>query len=142
MSEDTQKEKRNRDQQRCNNDNSAVQGCVYSDLNNKCIDVLMQDVREESPDKKLSKQQIINILKVAKTSNKNSRELLVKSQTSISNRVCSDYATEQFNQMHSMTKNNESIHEVNSISEFIVKDSMVNLTKELVGASSDQQSGM
>ena len=141
MSEDTQKEKRNRDQQRCNNDNSAVQGCVYSDLNNKCIDVLMQDVREESPDKKLSKQQIINILKVAKTSNKNSRELLVKSQTSISNRVCSDYATEQFNQMHSMTKNNESIHEVNSISEFIVKDSMVNLTKELVGASSDQ-SGM
>ena len=141
MSEDTQKEKRNRDQQRCNNDNSAVQGCVYSDLNNKCIDVLMQDVREESPDKKLSKQQIINILKVAKTSNKNSRELLVKSQTSISNRVCSDYATEQFNQIHSMTKFNESIHEVNSISEFIVKDSMVNLTKELVGASSDQ-SGM
>ena len=141
MNEDIQKEEYHRDRQRCNNANSAVQGCVYSDLNNKCIDVLMQDMSEESPAKKLSKQQIINILKVAKTSNKNARELLVKSQTSISNRVCSDYATDQFNSIHSMTKNNESIHEVNSISEFIVKDSMVNLTKELVGASSDR-SGM
>ena len=82
-------------------------------MNNKCIEVLLQDVKKDSPTKKLAKQQIFDILNVAKISYKNSRDLLVKSQTSISYRVCSDYATEQFNQIHSMTKFNESIHEVN-----------------------------
>ena len=44
-----------------------------------------------------------------------------------------------FNQIHSMTRNNEtSIHEVKLISEFIVKDTMLDLTKDLVGASNDQ----
>ena len=129
--EEVTNNKTNRDYQRQNNATTAVQGCVYAEINSKCLDILIKDQNREE-DKKLSKDKVTMILKIAKQTSNESKSLLIKSQSSIAKEVCNRYTQTQFNQIQSMTKNNETLRDVNNISEFIVKEDMLHLTKQIV----------
>ena len=87
------------DLQHCKNANAAVQGYVYLVLNNKCIDTLM-DINSKSNDRIDEKHQMVQLLKLAKDSNNESKKLFVKAQRSISNHVCSENTSSQFNRLH------------------------------------------
>ena len=130
--EEKKKKLLHRDQQRCNNANAAVKGCLYSEINNQCLDILLEDQANSDTNKQLTKTQINKLLQIAKKTNIKSKTLLVKSQTSIAQEVCKRYAKTQFNQIKSMNKRNETIGEVESISEYIVNDEMLEMSSNVL----------
>ena len=75
------------DQQRYNNVTAAVQGCLYQNINKRCIDKLMimnndiSSCHDEEHKEKVSK-----LLCIAKTLNCEATSAFVKSQKSISTR--------------------------------------------------------
>ena len=130
--EEKKKKKLHRDQQRCNNANAAVKGCLYSEINNQCLDILLEDQANSDTNKQLTKTQINKLLQIAKKTNIKSKTLLVKSQTSIAQEVCKRYAKTQFNQIKSMNKRNETIGAVESISEYIVNDDILEMSSNVI----------
>lgn len=127
----TEKLKKHRDVRRENHANSAVKGCIYSDINNKCIDTLLKNTKDADTDIKLSNDEIVTLLNIAKESNSKSKDLLVSSQSSISRRVCKTYAKSQVNQLELIHKNNENVNDVQSVSKFIVVDKMIEMSDKV-----------
>ena len=130
--EEKKKKKLHRDQQRCNNANAAVKGCLYSEINNQCLDILLEDQANSNTNKQLTKTQINKLLQIAKKTNIKSKTLLVKSQSSIAQEVYKRYAKTQFNQIKSMNKRNETIGDVEGISEFIINDEILEMSSNVI----------
>ena len=93
--EEVTSNKKHRDFQRQNNAR-----CVYAELNSKCLDILIEDQNREE-DKKLSKDKVTMILKIAKKTSNESKSLLIKSQSSIANETSTD------THKHNSTKYNQ-----------------------------------
>ena len=121
---------KNRDAKRENKANAAVRGCVYADINHNCIDTLRKNISNQRQEK-LNKHQIMKLLDVAYESSNKAKRLLLDSQSSISKRHCARYASSQFNQLKQMSKNNEDISNVSSVSSFIVNDDMITMAKDM-----------
>ena len=131
MSEDNIKKKSHRDFTRCNDANSAVKGCIYADINNACIKALLNDTETNDVDNKLTQSEVINLLQIAKDANQKSKNLLVGAQKAIGRRVCKTYASQQVTQLQLIHKNKEVVDNVKSISNFIVQDKMIQMTKQV-----------
>ena len=119
-----------------NKANAAVQGCIYADLNHSCIDTLKKNATNKLPEK-MSDEQVLKLLDIAHDSNQKAKHFLLNSQSSISKRHCSNYATSQFKQLQAMAKNNEDINNVSTISPYIVDDNMIDMTKRMVHTRSN-----
>ena len=130
--DEKKKKKLHRNQQRCNNASAAVKGCLYSEINNKCLDILLEDQANSNNNNQFSKKQVNKLLHIAKKNNIKSKTLLVKSQSSIAQEVCKRYAKTQFNQIKSMNKRNETIGAVESISEYIVNDDILEMSSNVI----------
>ena len=129
---DNELKKKHRDLQRSNGANAAIQGCIYADINMKCIDTLIDNSNNKELEGRLSNAQVTDILEIAKDSGKQAKRLLVKAQSSISKRNCTDYAHQQLSQLNSMHKNNEKLDNVHSVSSYIISKDLMNITKSLV----------
>ena len=124
--------KTNRDIQRTNNANKAVQGCLYSNINTNCIDKLLANEKNKNTEEKMSSTQIVDILKVAKDSNIASKRLFMQSQNSVSKTNCTNYAAIQFRQLSRMVENGEDTDSVKSISKSVVDKHMIDMTKKVI----------
>ena len=120
-----------RDVRRCNKANISVQGCVYADINKRCIDKLIENEKRSMSDK-MNGNEVLNLLNIAKNSCDSSKRLLVNSQSSISKRHCVNYATVQFNQLNRVHKNGENVKDIESVSKFIVNNDMIKMTQSIM----------
>ena len=134
---DSSENSQNRDQCGCNKANAAVQGCIFWEMNKECIDLLIKNSDTSDSTTQLNCEQVVNILNIAKDSNNESKKLFIRSQNSISEHVCCQYASTQFSQVHNMNTNMEKLENAQSISTSIVNKRILNMTKELV-AMKDQ----
>lgn len=124
--------KTNRDIQRSNNANKAVQGCLYADINTNCIDKLLANEKNKNTEEKMSSTQVVDMLKIAKDSNIASKRLFVQSQNSVAKRNCTTYASIQFRQLNRMVENGENTDIVKSISKSVVDKHMIDMTKRVI----------
>ena len=124
--------KTNRDIQRSNNANKAVQGCLYADIHTKCIDKLLANEKNKNTEEKMSSTQVVDMLKIAKDSNIASKRLFVQSQNSVAKRNCTTYASIQFRQLNRMVENGENTDIVKSISKSVVDKHMIDMTKRVI----------
>ena len=81
---------------------------------------------------KLSGDEVRDILADAKNANEHSKRYFLTAQTARAKHKCSHYASQQVTQMKLSHKNKEEIDRVKSISNFIVQDVMVKMTKTIV----------
>ena len=125
--------KTNRDIQRSNNANKAVQGCLYADINTNCIDKLLANEKNKNTEEKMSStHQVVDMLKIAKDSNIASKRLFVQSQNSVAKRNCTTYASIQFRQLNRMAENGENTDIVKSIFKSVVDKDMIDMTKKVI----------
>ena len=85
-----------------------------------------------SSDNNVHKEKVAKLLDVAKLSNNEATNSFIKAQKSISNNICINYASVQFNKLNTMSKIGENIDDIESISKFIIDKKMVTMTKSIV----------
>ena len=123
--------KSNRDIKRRNLANEAVKGCIYSQINAKCLKLLSQPERCDGIQSNLSPSQQSTVLDIAKKSGLYSIDYLLNSQSSISKTDCIQYSNIQFNGMNAMMKFNETVKSVNYISTSVVDNDIESMIKDL-----------
>ena len=121
----------NRDARRCNHAHITVQGCLYSEMNQECINTLIADF-DASEDSKLNDYNKKQLLEIAKKSSISSKQLLVKSQTSIGRRACEDYAKKQYKQINKANTIGKDCSNIESISKYIVDKEILDMANNIV----------
>ena len=110
---------RNRDTQRRNKANKAVQACLLSKLASDSIKMLRNN-SAYSPDRKS-----LALLSVAETTNKMMTEYFCNSQSSINKMTCEKYANSQHSMIIRALKNNEPLNSVTGISEYVIDEAII-----------------
>ena len=81
--------------------------------------------------KKLNDDQVLNLLDIAQDSSTKSKRLLLNSQSSVNKKHCVNYASSQLTQLNKMAKNKETMSNVESLSPYIIKECMINMTDRM-----------
>ena len=125
---------RNRDINRKNRANLAVQACLYSKLNTSSLTKLKEVLTVENS----SNPDAVNrLISVAEATSKSMVDLFTSSQNEISKRACLSYANEQFSQIRNGYANGESMESNESVSKHIVTPEILQMYKTMEENVSD-----
>lgn len=116
---------RNRDTQRVNKANKAIQACLYSRIGRDTIKLLISTGENDLPDTRSSQ-----LLQLAQNANQMLHDNFCKTQTSLSKKTCDNYADKQHSIILRAIKNNENIRDVEGISKHILDEDLIKLYAE------------
>ena len=112
---------RNRDVQRRNKANKAVQACLLSKLATDSIKLLKTKTNFNNADN----ENCLNLLELAEETNVMMIDYFCKSQSSINKATCDKYARSQHSLILSAMRNNEPISNVPGISKYVVDENIL-----------------
>ena len=115
---------RNRDINRKNRANLAVQACLYSKINTSSLTKLEKMLNCPNS---INSESAKKLIEIAQSSNKSMVDCFTRSQNEISKNTCINYANEQFGLFSRGVTNGEQISDNDNFSKHIITGDIVDM---------------
>ena len=131
---------RHRDFRRKNKATLAVQGSIYSMINKAAIENIKITINAINGNviSEDTKHLLIKSINLALESNERSIDSMLLAQQEMNARTCKEYAHQQYAAVTRSIMYDENVRLVESVSDYIVTDHMISMTRSIIGGEGDQ----
>lgn len=132
---------KNRDVRRINPASKAIQGTIFSSIGTSSLTMLQDMFHDRDTNmQSVNKDRVTDLLRVAKESNEELLKLYSQSNKDINTTHCKQYAMKHANAMKMAIMNNEDIDSIPNISNHIVNEKMLSLSRIVYDTNVNTQS--